>query len=414
MCAIVLALLLLILTEVHLHTVMGGLTSGAEASHQNRRQLAATSGTAVLTYKYDNFRTGANTHEAILTLGNVNVNYFGKRIAYPLDGQTYAQPLYLPGVMMQNRLHNVVFVATEHDSVYAFDANTRQPAQGLLWHTSLLVNNALTPTNGDVSCNDTIPEMGITGTPVIDARSGTLYVVAFTREQGRFLYRLYALDVATGQSKASIVIQASVAGYGAGSSGGRIAFDARHERQRAGLVLGHNGRVYIAWGSFCDKAPYHGWVMSYAFNGTALRQVNVFNDTADAKEGGLWGSGGALAADANDNIYYISGNGSFNLNLGGNSSGDSVVMLSPDLRLRDYFTPFNQACLSHIDADLGSSGPLLEPDHPVIVAAGKEGRIYVISRRHMGHYHTVANVCKRQSLTTVDQILQESAPGQIG
>lgn len=414
MCALLLALTVLLLAGTNLHSVMVKLAHGAQASGNDIRHDPVAGDVAVLTYKYDNFRTGTNSHEAALTPGNVNVKSFGKRVTYRLDGQTYAQPLYLPGMTIQNRVHNVVFVATEHDSVYAFDASTRDPAQGLLWRTSLLVNHALTPTNKDVSCNDTIPEMGITGTPVIDARTDTLYVVAFTREQGRFLYRLHALDVATGQDKASIAIQARVAGYGAGSSDGQIIFDARHERQRAGLVLGQNGRVYIAWGSFCDKAPYHGWIMSYAFDGTALRQVHVFNDTADAKEGGLWGSGGALAADANDNIYYISGNGSFNLNTGGNSSGDSVVMLSPDLRLRDYFTPFNQACLSHIDADLGSSGPLLEPDHPIIVAAGKEGRIYVLSRQHMGHYHTTTDACKHQSLTTVDQVLQESAQGQIG
>lgn len=385
----------------------------AKISHLSKHD-AVTGNSAVLTYKYDNLRTGATTHETILTPANVNVKQFGRRVAFPVDGQTYAQPLYVPGLTIQNQTRNVVFVATEHDSVYAFDANAQDPGKGLLWHTSFLLNNVLTPTNGDVSCNDTIPEMGITGTPVIDASTKTLYVVAFTKEHGQLLYRLHALNITTGQDKASLFIQGSVVGNGQGSVGGRIAFDARHERQRAGLLLGNNGRVYISWGSFCDNSPYHGWIMSYAFDGMTLHQTGIFNDTADAKEGGLWGSGGALAADASDNIYYISGNGSFNLSTGGNSSGDSVVMLDPNLHLLDYFSPFNQACLAHIDADLGSSGPLLVPDHPVIIAAGKEGRIYVLNRRHMGHYHTIANACKRQSLTTVDQVLQESAPGQIG
>ncbi|HEY0757160.1 MAG TPA: hypothetical protein VGD98_24615 [Ktedonobacteraceae bacterium] len=385
----------------------------AQLSHLTTRDAVA-SNSAVLTYKYDNRRTGSDTHETILTPTNVNAKHFGKRIAYPVDGQTYAQPLYVPDLTIQDQTHNVVFVATEHDSVYAFDANAQDPGQGLIWHTSFLLNDALTPTNRDVSCNDTIPEMGITGTPVIDARTETMYVVAFTRENGQFLYRLHALDITSGQDKASIVIQASIAGSGLGSIDRRITFDARYERQRAALVLGNNGKVYIAWGSFCDHGPYHGWIMSYAFDGATLHLANVFNDTADAREGGLWGSGGALGADEHDNIYYISGNGGFNLNLGGHSSGDSVVMLSSDLHLRDYFTPFNQACLSHIDADLGSSGPLLEPDHPVIIAAGKEGRIYVINQRHMGQYHTMTNPCGYQRLTTVDQVLQESAPGQIG
>ena len=411
---------LLLLLDILLNLSFEGSAAGHQYARGktvmslDRGAVTSNSASAVLTYKYDNLRTGANTNETTLTLANVTVNQFGKRIAFPVDGQTYAQPLYVPHLTIQNQERNVVFVATEHDSVYAFDANARDVATGQLWHTSFLLNDALTPTNTDVACNDTIPEMGITGTPVIDPVTNTLYAVAFTKENGQFIYRLHALDITTGRDKASLLIQASSAGTGQGSVGGRIAFDPRHERQRAGLILGSNGKIYVAWGSFCDNEPYHGWIMSYTFDGAALHQVDVFNDTPDAKEGGIWGSGGAITADANNNIYYISGNGSFNLNTGGQSSGDSVVMLGSDLHLRDYFTPFNQACLTHIDADLGSSGPLLEPDHPVIIAAGKEGRIYVINQRHMGHYHTIANACNKQSLTSTDQILQESAPGQIG
>ncbi|HEX7734926.1 MAG TPA: hypothetical protein VF458_08685 [Ktedonobacteraceae bacterium] len=389
------------------------LAAGKKMAHLARRG-DAVGAAAVLTYKYDNLRTGANTQETTLTPASVNVRQFGRRVTFPVDGQIYAQPLYMPNLTVQNQARNVVFVATEHDSVYAFDASAQDPGKGLLWHTSFLQDNALTPTSKDVSCNDTIPEMGITGTPVIDASKHTLYVVAFTKEQGRLVYRLHALDVTSGQDKASLLIQASVAGEGAGGSGGRVRFEALRERQRAALVLGTNSRVYVAWGSFCDDNPYHGWVMSYAFDGTSLQMVNVFNDTADTKQGGIWGSGGGLAADEQDNIYYISGNGGFNLNLGGHSSGDSVVKLSPDLHLRDYFAPFNQACLTHIDADLGSSGPLLVPDRPVIIAAGKEGRVYVLDRQHLGHYHTIANPCANKSLTTLDRVLQESAPGQIG
>ena len=389
---------------------MHGETLGLTA----REALTSNPTSAVLTYKYDNLRTGADTRETVLTPANVTASQFGKRLAFPVDGQTYAQPLYMPHLLIQNQTRNVAFVATEHDSVYAFDVNAHDPITGLLWHTSFLLNDALTPTNTDVSCNDTIPEMGITGTPVIDPSTNTLYVVAFTQENGQFIYRLHALDITSGRDKASLLIQASIAGTGQSSVGGRIAFDARHERQRAGLILGSNGKVYVSWGSFCDNNPYHGWIMSYTFDGTALHQVDVFNDTPDAKEGGLWGSGGAITADAQNNIYYISGNGSFNLTTGGHSSSDSVVMLSPALHLLDYFTPFNQSCLDHIDADLGSSGPLLEPDHPVIIAAGKEGRIYVINQQHMGHYHTIANVCNRQGLTNVDHVLQESGPAQIG
>ncbi len=376
------------------------------------RDVAAND-TAVLTYKYDNLRTGATTNETILTPGNVNVSQFGKRMTYPVDGQVYAQPLYVPNLSINGQPRDVVFVATEHDSVYAFDADSRDPVAGQLWHTNFLANGSSTVTSGAVSCNDTTPEMGITGTPVIDPTTNTLYVVAFTNENGQLVYRLHALDITSGRDKASLTIQASVAGYGQGNVDGRIAFDARHERQRSALLLVH-GNVYIAWGSFCDNNPYHGWLMSYSFEGTTLRQVNVFNDTPDASEGGLWGSGGAISADASGDIYYISGNGSFNLNTGGRSSGDSVVMLSADLRLLDYFTPFNQGCLARIDADLGSSGPLVEPAHNVIIAAGKEGRIYVIDRLRMGHYRAIAGACSHQKLTNVDAVLQESPPGQIG
>src|SRR5258707_2614213 len=427
-CVIVLSVILLILLDLGFSFVPGHAAAGKRARLVGTARMDALAGhslafagrsggansSAVLTYKYDNQRTGTDMHETILAQTNVNVKQFGQRVAYPVDGQTYAQPLYVPNLTIQGQTHNVVFVATEHDSVYAFDANEQDPAKGLLWHTSFLLDSARTPTNRDVACNDTIPEMGITGTPVIDASSNTLYVVAFTKEDDQLVYRLHALDITNGQDKAAQVIHASVAGNGQGSLNWQITFDPRHERQRAAPLLGRNGRPYISWGSFCDHHPYHGWIMSYAFDGTNLRQADVFNDTADAKEGGLWGSGGALSADTAGNIYYISGNGSFDLNFGGDSSGDSVVMLSPDLHLRDYFTPFNQACITHIDADLGSSGPLIEPDHPIIIAAGKEGRIYVINQRHMGHYQAIANPCTHQYLTTVDKVVQESAPGQIG
>ena len=367
----------------------------------------AASDTAVLTYKNDNMRTGQTTDETTLTPGNVNAAHFGKRMSYAVDGQIYAQPLYVPNLTVNGQPHNVAFVATEHDSVYAFDADSNDATTGQLWHTSFLLNGAVTPTNTDVSCNDTIPEMGITGTPVIDTATNTLYVVAFTKENGQLVNRLHAIDITSGQDKASLAIQANVSGQ---------AFDPRHERQRAGLTFVNN-RVYIAWGSFCDNPNYHGWLMSYSFDGSALHQVNVFNDSPDQAngEGGIWGAGGAVSADASGNIYYISGNGNFDLNNnGGRDSADSIVKLGPDLQLLDYFTPFNQSCLQQTDADLGSSGPLLEPTHNVIVAAGKEGRIYVVDRSNMGHYTSIANPCNNLNRTDVDKVLQESSRGQVG
>lgn len=369
----------------------------------------APSNTAVLTYKYNNLRTGATTTETTLTPSNVNVNQFGKRMVYSVDGQIYAQPLYVPNLTVNGQPHNVVIVATEHDSVYAFDADSNDPVAGLLWHINYLTNGAATPSNTDVNCNDTIPEMGITGTPVIDPATNIMYVVAFTKEGSNFVNRLHAIDITTGKDVAETQIQASVSGNGDGSSGGKIAFDALHERQRAGLILA-NGKVYIGWGSFCDHGPYHGWLMSYSFDGTSLHQANVLNESPDGGKGGIWGAGGAISADSSGNIYFISGNGTF----GGQSYGDSVVKLSSSLKVLDYFTPFNQSCLDAVDADFGSSGPLLEPTHNVIVAAGKEGRIFIIDRNNMGHYTTIANVCSNQGQTNVDHVMQESKPQQVG
>nr|BBH93239.1 hypothetical protein KTA_14380 [Thermogemmatispora argillosa] len=376
---------------------------------------APASGTAVLTFKYNNRHSGHNPAEVLLTTSNVNVSTFGKRLTLAVDGQVYAQPLYVPSLPIQGRVRNVVFVATEHDSVYAFDADATRPERALLWRTSFLGRGVQVPTNHDVACNDLVPEIGITGTPVIDAATRTLYVVAFTKEGGRLVYRLHALDVTTGQERkgSPVTIQASVRGTGAGSRRGLLAFDPRFQRQRAALVLA-NGQIYIAWGSFCDNMPYHGWIMSYQYTGSAFRQTAVFNDTPDGARAGIWGSGGALTADERGFLYFTSGNGSFNLHLGGRNAGDSVGKLSPDLRLVDYFTPFNERCLDDADADLGSAAPLLLPTVGELIASGKEGRIYVLARNRLGHYHTIPDACNHQGRSDVDQIVQEFPPTTIG
>ncbi|WP_069806231.1 hypothetical protein [Thermogemmatispora onikobensis] len=376
---------------------------------------APASGTAVLTFKYNNRHSGHNPAEMLLTTSNVNASTFGKRLTLAVDGQVYAQPLYVPSLPIQGRARNVVFVATEHDSVYAFDADATSPERALLWRTSFVGRGAQVPTNHDVACNDLVPEIGITGTPVIDGSTRTLYVVAFTKEGGRLIYRLHALDITTGQERkgSPVTIQASVRGTGAGSRRGLLAFDPRFQRQRAALVLA-NGRIYIAWGSFCDNMPYHGWIMSYQYNGSAFRQMAVFNDTPDGARAGIWGSGGALTADEHGFLYFTSGNGSFNLQLGGRNAGDSVGKLSPDLRLVDYFTPFNERCLDDADADLGSAAPLLLPTVGELIASGKEGRIYVLARNHLGRYHTIPDACNHQGRNDVDQIVQEFPPTTIG
>jgi outer membrane protein assembly factor BamB len=245
-----------------------------------------TAQVSVTTYHNDNSRTGQNTLETTLTPGNVSASGFDRLFSQTVDGYLYAQPLYVPGVSIAGVSHNVVYVATEHDSVYAFDADS---GSSVLWKTSLIpAGGSTVSSSSDIKCGDLVPEIGITGTPVIDLNSGTLYVVSTTKENGGFVQRLHALDITNGTEKLGgpVVIQASVAGSGDGSSLGKVSFDALHENQRAGLLL-QNGLVYIGWASHCDISPYHGWVMAYS--ATSLAQVAVLNATPNGTTGGIWG-----------------------------------------------------------------------------------------------------------------------------
>ncbi len=394
--------------------VNGAYASSNDSTSWNRQSgyRLAPGNTAVLTYKNDNNRTGQDPNETILNTSNINPGTFGKRISYPVDGQLYAQPLFLPNVTINGGLHNVVFAATEHDSVYAFDADqTGSAPPPPLWKTPFLSTGVTTVLPTDVQCGDLTPEIGITGTPVIDSSTNTLYVVAFTKESGQLIYRLHALDVTTGKERTGspIKIQASVLGTGAGSINGVVKFNPQRERQRAALTL-VNGQIYIAFASFCDVDPYHGWILRYTYNGSALSQASVYNDTHNGTRGGIWGGGGAIAADSSGNIFFMSGNGSFTLNSGGKSAGDTFGKMNAQLSssLLDYFTPFNQSCLAAADADLGSGGPLLLPNINEVIGAGKQGRIYVVNRSAMGKYTAIANPCSNQGLTNVDKIVQES------
>jgi hypothetical protein len=387
----------------------------SQLSSSSAQTSKAAANTAVTTYKEDNSRSGNHATETTLNTSNVNQNSFGKRVSYPLDGQSYTQPLYLPNITIGSATHNIVYVTTEHDSVYAFDADQTN-ATAPLWHVNFLnPPSVVSPSNTDVTCNDMVPEDGLSGTPVIDKSTGTLYVVVMTKEGSNFIYRLHALDIETGKEKpgSPVQISATVSGTGAGSVGGKITFNAKTERQRASLVIANNN-VYIAWGSFCDTDPYHGWIMSYSYNGSQLSQTAVYNATPTGTRGGIWGAGGALSADSNGNIYYVSGNGDFNANTGGANYGDSFVRLNSKLQVQDYFSPFNQQCLENEDGDLGSGGALLVPSMNRIIGAGKEGRIYVINMQNMGHYTTVTNPCNNQTPTNIDKIVQELPPSTIG
>jgi hypothetical protein len=377
----------------------------------------------VTTSQYDNARTGANLNETILTPQNVNAARFGKLFSLKTDGDIYAQPLYLPGVDIPGKgKHNVVFVATEHDSVYAFDADGSPSTP--LWQVNFLNADAGVTTLRDreVQCPFIRPEVGITPTPVIDVSSGTLFVLARTKEsQGvlssaRYVQRLHALAITTGAEKfgGPVEIKASVKGRGAGESNGQIDFDPLRELPRAGLLL-VKGNVYLAWGSSCDVRPYHGWVIAY--DAHSLNQTAVFNTSPDAEESGIWQSDTAPAADADGNVFVPTGNGKFDVvPAGGRDYGDSVLKLalsSTNLVLRDFFTPYNQQELNAQDADLGSGGPVLLPDQPgphphLLIVGGKAGALYVIDRDHMGKWQSGSDSHAVQVLMIGDGIY--SAP----
>ena len=352
----------------------------------------------VTTHHNDNARDGQNLQETILAPGNVNASQFGQLFVQPVDGYPYTQPLYVSNLAIAGGTHNVVYLATEHDSVYAFDADSNTGTSASpLWQVSFINPAAgiTTLSSSDVSCTDIDGEMGVTGTPVIDLSSNTLYVVAATKENGAFFQRLHALDITSGAEKfgGPVVIQAAVAGAGDASSGGQVAFDPLRGNQRPALLL-LNGLVYISWASHCDNKPYHGWVMAY--DAQSLQQVAVWNSTPNGSDGGIWMSGGGLAADAGGYVYLGTGNGTFDLNTGGLDAGDSILKFGPPagttIPVLDYFTPYNQLSLSNSDTDLGSGGVVLLPDQPpgspnqhLIVEVGKQGSVYLVNRDAMGH-----------------------------
>jgi hypothetical protein len=350
------------------------------------------------TYHSDNARTGANLNETALTPSNVNSTQFGKLATYQLDGTAYAEPLYVANLTIPGQgAHNVVFVATMHDSVYAFDADGLSSTP--LWKDSFINPAAgITPVPpADVGDpGDILTEIGITSTPVIDPSSNTIYVVAKTKEVSgnttNYVQRLHALDLTTGAEKfgGPVVIQASVPGTGDGSFNGTVTFNPLRQLNRPALLLS-NGVVYIAFGSHSDNPPYHGWVFGYS--ASTLKQVLVFNANPNGSDDGIWQSGGGLSADAAGNIYFTTGNGTFDVNTGGVDYGDSVLKINSSGTVLDYFTPSDQANDNSGDLDLGTSNPLLLPDqsgttHPhMLVQAGKDGNLYVVNRDNMGHYN---------------------------
>lgn len=355
----------------------------------------------VLTFHNDNARTGQNTNETALTLANVNSNTFGKLFSYPVDGQLYAQPLILSNVAIANKgTHNVLFVATAHGSVYALDADTNAGTNAApLWQVSFINPGAgiTTVPNSDVNSGNVAPEIGIIGTPAIDAASGTLYVEMKTKQVAgsatNYVHKLHALDVGSGAEKLGgpVVITATANGTGDGNDGaGHVPFNGLRQMSRPGLLL-LNGIVYIAYGSHGDQGPYHGWVLGY--DAQTLVQKVVHNTTPNGGLGGFWNGGCGLAADANGSIFGLTGNGTFNNTI--NNFGDSFIRLTNTgtaLALVDYFTPYNQQDLFNTDADLGSGAVIVLPPSAgagtnLVVGCGKRGFIYLVNSTNMGHFN---------------------------
>ena len=353
---------------------------------------------SVLTYHNDNLRDGLNTLEKVLTPANVNATQFGKIGFYAVDGKVDAQPLFLPSRQIAGDTHNVLYIATEHDSLYALDADKGT----VFWHVSLL-HAGETPSD-DHGCSQVTPEIGITATPVIDPKAGVIYAVAMSKDgSGHYFQRLHALDVTTGDEKpgSPVSVQATYPGSGDNSSGGSVIFDPSQYKERAGLLL-LNGVVYLSWSSHCDFRPYTGWIMGY--DQTTLAKTSVLNISPNGNGASIWQSGNGPAADNQGNIYFLAANGTFDTTLdakGFPSQGDygnAFMKLSTTggkLAVVDYFTMTNTVAESASDDDLGSGGALLLPDFidsggvtkHLAVGAGKDGFIYVPDRDNMGKWH---------------------------
>lgn len=370
--------------------------------------------TSVTTSQYDNARTGATLTETALTPRSVDAAHFGKLAALHVDGDVYAQPLVVANLSVGGAPRDVVFVATEHDSVYAFDAKATAGAP--LWHAAFAdERRGVTPIPfRELACPFIKPEVGITATPVIDLATQTLYALARTKEADggsppRYVQRLHALDLRTGAEKLGgpVVIRATADGSGVGSAGGKLAFDPLRENPRASLLL-VNGTVFLTWASSCDVGPYHGWVVAY--DARSLEQTAVFVTSPDADDAGIWQGDTGPAADAAGNVFLATGNGAFDVAgaRGGRDYGDSILRLTSTERgiaVTDFFTPFDQQRLNAEDGDLGSGGPLLLPDQPgphrhLLVLGGKGGMVYVVDRDHMGGFHAGSDSHAVQTLST--------------
>jgi hypothetical protein len=370
-----------------------------------RREMlvgAAPGFKGVLTYHNDNMRKGRNSSETSLTLKNVNSSTFGKLFVIPTDGLVDAQPLYAPNVSIPgNGTHNVLFVASEHGTVYGFDADSGST----LWHVTTLASGETT--SDDRGCGQVTPEIGVTSTPVIDPTAGphgTIYVVAMSKDSiANYHQRLHALDITSGAEEfgGPVDIAAKYPGTGDNSQGGYVTFDPKQYKERAGLLL-LNHIVYTSWASHCDFRPYTGWIISY--DETTLAQQSVLNVTPNGNEGAIWAAGAGPAADSSGNIYFLDANGTFDTTLNAKgfpangNYGNAIIKLSTkkgQLAVADYFNRYNTVSESEADEDLGSGGAMVVPNfkdskgvvHELVVGAGKDANIYLANRTNMGKFN---------------------------
>ncbi len=398
------------------------VSNSAGSVTSNSATLTVNPGTAnssvdVVTYHYDNGRSGQNLNETALTLANVNSTTFGKKGEFTVDGKVDGQPLYLSQVTIGGQRKNVLYVVTEHGSVYAFDADSvNGMTSASLWKTSTLGSGEAT--SDARGCGQVSPEIGITATPVIDRTRNAIYVIAMSKNSaGSYFQRLHALDLSTGAELfgGPKTITATYPGTGDNSSGGNVVFDPKQYKERPGL-LQIGGTIYTTWSSHCDIRPYTSWVM--AFSADTLAQTGVLNLVPNGNEGGIWMAGTAPAADSSGNLFFILGNGTFDTTLNAQGfpvngdCGNCFVKLSTSggLKLADYFTPHNTVAESNADQDFGSGGGIVLVDvkdsvgttHHLSVGAGKDGLIYVVDRDNMGKFNA-----------STDQIYQEIS-GQLG
>ena len=404
-------------------TVTVTATSATDGTTSASATFGITDLAGVLTYHNDLARDGVNAQEHALTTANVKAATFGKLFACTIDSPAYAQPLWFPNLSIGGGVHNVVFVATSRNTVYAFDADASPCVK--YWNVSLMKTGETYLNSADVNSDDIFSDIGIVGTPVIDAATSTLYVVSKSKTNGTSctpdascFQRLHALSLIDGSEKfggpANITSAISVLGTGDGSSGGNVPFNTLRENQRSGLVL-LNGVVYVAWASHGDNQPYHGWVIG--FDKSTLSRVATFNANPNGGDCGIWMGGGAPAADPSGNLYFLTGNGTFDANTGGSDYGDSTVKLSTTggLAVADYFTPMDQASLDGADRDHGSGGaaipmdPSSGPVAHLLIGGGKAGVLYLLNRDNMGKFNSSSNNVVQSLVVSSNEIVATAA-----